>query len=270
MSILKFVKRKTSIMGVLNCTPDSFYDGNKYLSTEKALAYAEKMIADGADIIDIGGESTRPGSEEVSEDKELKRVIPIISELKKRHPTFPCSIDSYKPKVVEQALEAGATIINDITGLQNNDICKIAAKYQVPVIVMHMQGTPKNMQQSPQYDEVVNDIKLFFKQQIEKAEKYSIKDVILDPGIGFGKTLQHNLEILRRLSEFKSLNKPVLIGASRKSFINMIQPTPVEERLEGTLAAHAVAVMHGANIIRVHDVKEHKKMLVVLDAIVKT
>lgn len=260
---------KTHIMGVLNCTPDSFYDGNKYLSTEKAIAHAEKMIEEGADIIDIGGESTRPGSEPVSEEEELTRVIPVIRELREKNKEISISIDSYKPTVIEQAIKSGATMVNEITGLQNDDICKIAARYQVPVIIMHMLGTPKNMQQNPQYNDVIKDIMVFLKQQIKKAESYGIRYIILDPGIGFGKTLQHNLEILKRLSEFKVLNKPILIGASRKSFINMIRPTPVEDRLEGTLAAHAVAVMNGANIIRVHDVKEHKKMLVVLDAIVK-
>ncbi|MBI3032887.1 dihydropteroate synthase [Candidatus Woesearchaeota archaeon] len=259
--------KKTMIIGILNATHDSFYDGNKYLVLEKAIQHAEKMIQESADIIDIGGESTRPGSEAVSEEEELNRVIPVIKTLREKYPQFPISIDSCKPRVIEQALQAGATIINDITGLQNGDVCMLAAKYQVPVIMMHMQGTPKNMQQNPQYKDVVKDIVDFFKQQIANAEKYGIKEIIVDPGIGFGKTLKHNLEILNRLNEFKQLGKPLLIGASRKSFINMIQPTPVEDRLEGTLAAHAVAVMHGANIVRVHDVKEHKKMLAVLDAI---
>ncbi len=258
---------RTLMIGVLNCTPDSFYDGNKYLSAERAIAQAEKMIIEGADIIDIGGESTRPCSEPVSEEEELGRVIPVIKELRRKNKEILISIDSYKPRVIQQAIESGATIVNDITGLQNNDVCKVVARYQVPIIIMHMQGTPKNMQQNPQYNDVINDLMLFFKQQIKKAENYGIKDIILDPGIGFGKTLDHNLEILRRLSEFKLLNKPILVGVSRKSFISMIQPTPVEDRLEGTLAAHAVAVLNGANIVRVHDVKEHRRMLTILDAI---
>ena len=273
---------KPCIMGILNVTPDSFYDGNKYYSngksiqtsteksTEKAVAQAKKMILEGAKIIDVGGESSRPGSEPVSFEEELRRVIPVITKISRQHPKIVISVDTCKPKVAEGAIRAGADIINDITGLKDPQMCEVGAKHNVPVIIMHMKGNPKTMQENPKYNDVVDDIKFFFKSQIQKAKLYGIKQIILDPGIGFGKTLDHNLEIIRRLNEFnefKELGYPVLIGVSRKSFISMLnirnhnKSLSAEDRLPGTVAANVMSIINGANIIRVHDVKEHNQMI---------
>ena len=261
---LKF--NKTLIMGILNVTPDSFSDGNLFLDAGKAIAHAKQMVKDGADIIDIGGESSRPGSDAVSEEEESRRVSAIIKKLAKEI-NVPISIDTYKPKVAEECIKLGASIINDINGLRNEEMIKAAAKYKVPVVIMHMKGTPKTMQHNPVYKDVIEEIKEFFSQQIKKAKKAGIKDIIIDPGIGFGKTAEHNLQILKNLSEFKELNCPILVGTSRKSFIGNITGLPVNERLEGTLAAISIAIINGANIVRVHDVKECKRAAMVADAI---
>lgn len=253
-------------MGVLNITPDSFSDGGKFLDAQQAISHAQQMVADGADIIDIGGESSRPGSDPVSEAEELRRVLPVITALA---PTIniPISIDTYKPAVAQQALQAGASLVNDISGLSNAEMAGVVADYGAPIIVMHMLGTPKTMQENPEYQDVVKEIKGFFVEQIKVADKAGITDVILDPGIGFGKTTEHNLQILHRLKEFQHLGKPLLVGPSRKSFIGNITGLPVEDRLEGTLAAAVIAAYNGANIIRVHDVKECKRALQITDAI---
>ena len=253
-------------MGILNVTPDSFSDGNLFLDPNKAINHAKQMIKDGADIIDIGGESSRPGSEPVSEEGELRRVKPVIAKLAKEL-KVPISIDTYKPKVAEECIKQGASIINDINGLRNEEMIKVAAKYEVPVVIMHMQGNPKTMQQSPVYNDVIAEIKEFFSMQIKKAKKSGINDIIIDPGIGFGKTTEHNLQILKNLSAFKELNCPILVGPSRKSFIGNITGLPVNERLEGTIASISIAIMNGANIVRVHDVKECKRAVMVADAI---
>ena len=261
---LKF--NKTLIIGILNVTPDSFYDGKLFFNPDKAIEHAKQMVKDGADIIDIGGESSRPGSEPVSEDEELRRVSQIIKKLKDEI-KVPISIDTYKPKVAEECIKLGASIINDINGLRNEEMIKVAAKYKVPVIIMHMKGNPKTMQKNPEYEDVVKEIKQFLAQQIKKAKKAGINDIIIDPGIGFGKTTEHNLEILKNLNKFKELNCPILVGPSRKSFIGNITGLPVNERLEGTIAAISIAIMNGANIVRVHDVKECKRAVMVADAI---
>ena len=253
-------------MGILNVTPDSFSDGNLFLDANKAINHAKQMVKDGADIIDVGGESSRPGSEPVSEEEELKRVSQIIKKLKDEI-KVPISIDTYKPKVAEECIKLGASIINDINGLRNEEMIKVAAKYKVPVVIMHMKGSPKTMQKNPEYKDVVMEIKQSLAQQIKKAKKAGIGDIIIDPGIGFGKTMEHNLQILKNLSKFKDLGCPILVGTSRKSFIGNITNLPVNERLEGTLASIAIAVMNGANIIRVHDVKECKRALMVADGI---
>lgn len=253
-------------MGILNVTPDSFSDGGKFLDTEHAVAQAKQMIADGADIIDIGGESSRPGSEQVSEKEELRRVIPVVHRLL-HEVNVPLSIDTTKPTVAEECLKAGVHLVNDITGLKNKKMISVVAKYNVPVIIMHMQGEPKTMQKNPIYNDVVKDIKRFFTQQIKEAKKKKIKTIILDPGMGFGKTTEHNLEILRRLHEFSTLKCPLLVGPSRKSFIGNISGLPVTDRLEGTLAAMSIAIMNGAHIIRVHDVRECKRAAQIADAI---
>jgi len=261
---LKF--NKTLVMGILNATPDSFYDGKLFFNPDKAIEHAKQMAKDGADIIDIGGESSRPGSEPVSEEEELRRVSPIIKKLKDEI-KVPMSIDTYKPKVAEECIKLGAGIINDINGLRNEEMIKVAAKYKVPVIIMHMKGSPKTMQDNPVYKDVVKEIKQFLGVQIKNARKAGIKDIIIDPGIGFGKTTEHNLQILKRLNDFKDLNCPILVGPSRKSFIGNITGLDVNERLEGTLAAISIAIINGVNIVRVHDVKECKRAVMVADAV---
>lgn len=246
---------RTIIMGILNVTPDSFSENGLFFDFNKAIQHAKQMIDDGADIIDVGGESTRPGSLPISEKEELRRVKPVIEALAKEI-KVPISIDTYKPRIAEECIKAGADMVNDITGLANKNMLKILKKCKVPVVVMHMKGKPKTMQKNPQYKDVVADIKKFFKEKIAIAKKNGLKDVIIDPGIGFGKTTEHNLQIIKRLNEFKELGCPILIGPSRKTFIGKITGLDVNERLEGTLAAVAISVMNGANIVRVHNVKE--------------
>lgn len=257
---------KTIIMGILNITPDSFSDGGLFIEVDKAVTHAKQMVEEGADIIDIGGESTRPGSDTISDDEELKRIKPIITRLIKEV-NVPISIDTYKPKVVEECLKLGAHLVNDITGLRNKEMMNVVAEYKVPVVIMHMKGMPKNMQENPAYEDVVNEIKEFFSDRIIEARKTGINDIIIDPGIGFGKTTKHNLQILKRLSEFKSLGYPILVGPSRKSFIGNITGLSVNERLEGTLASISIAIINGANIVRVHDVKECKRAVQIAEAI---
>lgn len=257
---------RTLVMGILNATPDSFSDGGKFLDAESAATHSKRMVDEGADIIDIGGESSRPGSDPVPEEEEIKRVKPVIKRLIKEI-DVPISIDTCKPKVAEECLRLGAHIINDITGLRNNEMIKVAAEYNAPVVLMHMKGTPKEMQKNPSYNDVVNEIKGYFKLKLKEAEKAGIRSVILDPGIGFGKSTEHNLMILKRLNEFKSLKCPILVGPSRKSFIGNITGLDAGSRLEGTIASVSIAVMNGANIVRVHDVKECKRAAQVSDAI---
>jgi dihydropteroate synthase len=253
-------------MGILNLTPDSFSDGGRFTEVDTAIAHAKKMAADGADIIDIGGESSRPGSIPLTEQEELGRVLPVLSQLTEEL-SVPISIDTYKPSIARKCLDAGATIINDITGLTNPEMVKVAREYQVPVVMMHMKGSPQTMQTNPEYQDVVGEIKDFFEKQIAVVCNEGIESIILDPGIGFGKTAWHNLSILRHLGEFTQLCCPVLVGPSRKNFIGVITGLPVTDRLEGTIAAVSVAVLNGANIIRVHDVKECKRAIQVVDAI---
>ena len=257
---------RTIVMGILNVTPDSFSDGNLFFGVDKAVEHAKQMINEGADIIDIGGESSRPNAEPVSEEEELKRVAPVIERLAKET-GIPISIDTYKPRVAEECINLGAQIVNDISGLRSNEMIEIVAKYKVPVIVMHMKGIPKNMQQNPVYDDAVAEIKQFLSDRISDAKKAGIKDIIIDPGIGFGKATGHNLQILKRLHELKTLNCPILVGPSRKSFIGNITGLDASERLEGTLAAVSIAILNGANIIRVHDVRQCKRAAQIADAI---
>ncbi|HWR64024.1 MAG TPA: dihydropteroate synthase [Candidatus Thermoplasmatota archaeon] len=257
---------KTLIMGVLNITPDSFSDGGVFNTVDTAVAHGKKMVSDGADLIDIGGESSRPGSEPLSEKEELARILPVVTRLVDEV-SVPISIDTYKPLVADTCLKAGAHLINDITGLTNPTMRKVAAEHNVPVVLMHMLGTPKIMQQKPVYQDVLGEITSFFKEQIATAHQIGIQQIIIDPGIGFGKTVEHNLQILKHLEAFKSLGCPILIGPSRKSFIGTITGLSVNERLEGTIAAITVAIMNGANIVRVHDVKECRRAIQVVDAI---
>lgn len=248
------------VMGILNCTPDSFSDGGSFDSHDRAIAHAEQMISDGAMIIDVGGESTRPGAAPVSPTEEQARVIPVIRELAKRS-SIPISIDSYHAETAQRALDAGAMIINDITALRGDaQMASVAAKSGAPVILMHMLGTPQTMQQSPSYTNAVGEIIAFFQERITFAEQQGIapEKIIIDPGIGFGKRLEDNLALLGHLSEFTALGKAVMIGLSRKSFIQKIDPRAVDpsDRLGGTLAATIFALQQGATIIRAHDVRE--------------
>jgi len=258
--VLKF--DRPLIMGILNVTPDSFSDGGRFFSRENALKQAEKMADEGADIIDVGGESTRPYAEQVSAEEEIRRIIPVIRKIKKKLRTL-VSIDTYKSEVACRALEEGADIINDISALRmDRNMGKAAARAGVPVILMHMQGRPRGMQASPRYGDVIRDIAGFLGERIKKAKELGIdvKKIIIDPGIGFGKTVEHNLLIIKNLEKFKKLGCPVLAGPSRKSFIGKVLNLKVYERFEGTAAAVAICVWNGADIVRVHDVKEMKRV----------
>jgi dihydropteroate synthase len=249
---------RTHIMGTLNVTPDSFFDGGKYLTLELAIERGVQMAEDGADIIDIGAESTRPGAEPISVEQELQRIIPVLKGLL-RQIDVPISIDTYKSFVAETVLQIGANIINDISGLRFDPKMKeVVAKYQAPVVIMHIKGEPRNMQRNPHYDNLIREIYDYLSDSIELAVKAGIKQekIIVDPGIGFGKRLSDNYEILRRLDEFKGLCCPILIGPSRKSFIGKVLNLPPDQRLEGTIAAVAIGIQNGAHIVRVHDVKE--------------
>ncbi len=246
------------IMGVLNVTPDSFSDGGRFADVEAALAHARRMAADGADIIDVGGESSRPGSDTVPVGEELARVLPVVERLAKEL-RVPLSIDTYKPKVALECLEAGANIINDITGLTDRKMAKAAADHGAPAVIMHMKGTPKTMQREPHYKDVVAEVAGFLRDRVLYANDMGVKETIIDPGIGFGKTTEHNLELIRRLGELKAIGRPILLGPSRKAFIGSVTGLPVDARLEGTLAAVAVAVHNGADAVRVHDVAEARR-----------
>lgn len=261
--------KKTCVMGILNVTPDSFYDGKRYDIRVDAVEQGLNMVKNGASIIDIGGESTRPGAFPVSEAEEIKRVIPVIKLLSKRIRT-PISIDTYKAKVAEMAIDAGASMINDVGGLRVDEkMAQVAAGSRVPVIIMHKKGNPRTMQKYPIRKDACVEIMSFLRKSISLAIEAGIgKDkIILDPGIGFGKTVQQNLEILKRLKEFKCLGFPLLVGTSRKKFIGAVLDLPVQERLYGTLATLAVAVMNGAHIVRVHDVREAVQAVTLCDAI---
>jgi len=257
------------LMGVLNITPDSFSDGGRFLKTDDAIRRAEALAEEGADLIDVGGESSRPGSDPVPVEEEIRRVVPVIEQLANRLP-IPISIDTYKADVARRAVAAGARIINDISALRfDPEMARLAAREGVPVVLMHMQGTPKDMQAHPVYTDVIREITEFFEARIRFAEQAGIarERIVLDPGIGFGKTTDHNLEILARLDEFRSAGRPLLIGPSRKSFIGRVLGLPVEERLEGTAAAAAVGILNGASILRVHDVRAMGRVARMVEAI---
>ena len=263
-------KRETLVMGIVNVTPDSFSDGGKFFSPEVAISHASKLIAQGADIIDIGGESTRPGAEQVSESEELKRVIPVIEKIRTDNPTILISIDTTKASVAKHAVEAGADIINDVSGLSfDNNMIGIVESFNIPVVIMHMKGNPQNMQLNPEYKDIVNEILDFFKMKIKIAIQSGINRsmIILDPGIGFGKTVEHNFELLSRLNEFNVLELPIMIGPSRKSFIGITLDLPPEDRVEGTAAAVSAGVMNGASIVRVHDVKSMKRVVRIIEKV---
>jgi dihydropteroate synthase len=260
---------RSAVMGVLNVTPDSFFDGGRHFDLSKAIAAGVVMAGSGADIIDIGGESTRPGAQTVSETDELARVLPVIHGLRKEI-SLPISIDTCKSAVARAALDAGADIINDISALRfDASMVELAARENVPVILMHMQGTPQTMQKDPQYTDVVRDVRDFLAAQLYEAMEAGImaESLVLDPGIGFGKTLDHNLQLLRGLPVLAALGQPLLVGVSRKAFIGKLLNLTANERLEGSLAAAVVAALNGANILRVHDVAETSRALRIADAI---
>lgn len=244
------------IMGIVNVTPDSFYDGGRYARMEDAVAHGMTLAEEGADILDIGAESTRPGSLPISEEEELHRVIPVVTALARRL-DLPISVDTTKARVAEAAIQVGASIINDVSALRfDADMAGVIARSGAAVVLMHMQGTPRTMQVAPHYEDVVGEITTFFMDRMEAARQAGIPEsrIILDPGIGFGKLLVHNLDILAQLSSFALLNRPLLIGLSRKGFIGQLVDRPVEQRAWGTAAAVALAVDRGAHILRVHDV----------------
>lgn len=249
---------KTLIMGILNATPDSFSDGGRFQTLEKAVARGLEMVKEGADIIDIGGESTRPGAQPVSVEEEIRRTTPIIAELK-RQPRCLISIDTQKAEVARAAIAAGADIVNDISALTDPDMVNVAAETGTGLVLMHMQGTPQTMQQNPRYDDVVSNVWNFLEERMEFAVERGVapEQICLDHGIGFGKTDEHNLALLSAIPMFGTSGRPVLIGASRKSFIGRMtgQEQP-EKRLAGSLAVAAFAILRGARILRVHDVKE--------------
>ncbi|MGD9038106.1 MAG: dihydropteroate synthase [Desulfobacteraceae bacterium] len=261
--------RRTHIMGVLNVTPDSFSDGGIYLEKDKAIAHGLSMAREGADIIDVGGESTRPYSEKMSAEEELDRVIPVIQALSK-DVEIPISIDTCKAEVARQALKAGASMINDISALRfDPEMTLVAAEAGVPVILMHMQGTPTDMQKDPTYKDLIPEIMEFLKSAMDKAVAGGIRKdmIIVDPGIGFGKTFDHNLQIIRELQAFNALERPILLGASNKAFIGHILQKEPHERDTGSVAAVAAGVLNGAHIVRVHNVKKTIESVKIIDAI---
>ncbi len=260
---------QTHVMGILNVTPDSFSDGGRYLDVQQAITHAETMVTEGATLIDIGGESSRPGASPVSVDEELARVVPVIRGLADAVDVL-ISVDTSKAKVAKHALEAGAHIVNDITALCGDpEMATVVAEMKAGVVLMHMKGTPRTMQQAPEYDDVVTEICSWLKEKTQNAEAQGIaaERIIVDPGIGFGKTTKHNLDILKRLSEFRELKKPLLVGTSRKSFIGNVLEVPITARVEGTAATVCWAIAHGADIVRVHDVKANVRAAQMTDAL---
>jgi len=258
---------KPKLMGVVNVTPDSFSDGGRYLDPAAAVAHGEELLGQGADLLDVGGESTRPGAEEVSADEEVARVLPVVEGLAGEATV---SIDTSKAEVARAALDAGATIVNDVTALRHDpEIGELCAERGATLVLMHMQGDPRTMQEEPRYDDVVDDVKAFLVERIEVATASGVAEerIWVDPGIGFGKDLEHNFELLRRLGELGTLGRPLVIGASRKSFIGKIDGSAVDDRLGGTIAASILAAAEGADVLRVHDVAETAQAAQVAGAI---
>ena len=258
------------IMGIINLSPDSFYPDSRVPSVSAALKVAERMIEEGADYLDVGAESSRPGAKPISEEEELAMILPVISHLCKDFPVQ-ISVDTYKPSVAQKVLEEGVSIINDITGLRYPGMAPIIAEYDAGVVIMHMRGSPENMQEDLHNDECIGEIKQFLAQGIKTAESAGIATdkIWVDPGIGFGKTVEQNMEILAHLDFFVSLRKPVLLGTSRKSFIGKLLDLPVAERLEGSLATAVIGIMKGAQILRVHDVQETYRAVKITSDILK-
>jgi dihydropteroate synthase len=262
------LSERVHIMGVLNVTSDSFSDGGLYLRPTAALDHARVMIEEGADIIDIGGQSTRPGSKPIPESEELERVVPVIERLHEEW-KGPISVDTYRARVAEEALKAGAAIVNDITAFTGEPAtAEVTARFDAACVLMHMQGTPSTMQRSPAYEDLMGEIALFLQKAAERAVSVGIGEdqIVLDPGLGFGKTTEHNLSILRHLPELAVLGRPILVGASRKAFIGKVLDLPVEDRLEGTLATAAYAIVQGARVLRVHEVRPIRRTARMVEA----
>ena len=267
---LKVREYPTKIMGVINANDDSFFSGSRFQAGD-AIAQIKRMIEEGAEIVDIGAVSSRPNADEVSATVELERIKPICDAIasEKLYESVSLSIDSYTPSVIEYALKSGFNLVNDITGASNDEVVKLAVEYRAKLCIMHMRGTPQTMQENPHYEDVMVEVSEFFEERIAKCEALGMKreDIILDVGIGFGKTLEHNLILIRNMGHFKKFGCEVLVGASRKSMIDKVIPTPTEERLAGTLVIHTKAVENGASIVRCHDVKEHRQALALLEAL---
>ena len=263
------VEKQSLIMGILNVTPDSFSDGGKYLEKNNAINHALAMIDNGADIIDVGGESTRPFSDPVSLDEEISRVIPVIEGIRKESDVC-ISIDTTKSEVATAALDSGASLINDVSAMEVDPLMiDVALKFDCPIIIMHMKGTPKNMQDNPQYESLISDIKDYLQERVDfiVSKGVNSKKIVIDPGIGFGKTVENNFEIINNLNYFTKMGFPVMLGASRKSFIGISLDLPEEDRLEGSLAANIIGLQNGAKIFRVHDVAETNKAFVIANKI---
>ncbi|MFN3466781.1 MAG: dihydropteroate synthase, partial [Candidatus Brocadiales bacterium] len=261
-------ERKTRVMGILNVTPNSFYDGGRYLSVRNAVRRGLEMIAEGADLVDVGGVSTRPGSETIPVEEELRRVIPVIKELASQT-EIPLSIDTYRASVAEKSLSAGATMINDISGLRDKDMARVAASHGATLVIMHLKGKPHCYPRNPVYRNITAEVSSFLQRRVEMALKVGVKsfNIIIDPGLGFGKTAGQSLELLRRLGELRALGLPIMVGPSRKSFIGRVSGGNAEDRLPGTLAAIAIAILQGASTIRVHDVKPAVQVATLCDAV---
>jgi dihydropteroate synthase len=262
---------RTLVMGILNVTPDSFSEDGRFFDPGEAVRHVAQMVTDGAGVVDVGGESTRPGSDPVPPDEEVRRVLPVIQRIVEQNPDVPISIDTRKAEVADRALGAGATIVNDVSAGGDPAMFDVVRKHDAAIVLMHMKGEPKTMQQAPEYEDVVGEVHEFLRERIEAAEFAGIdaERIAIDPGIGFGKNLEHNLELMRRIEAFLDLGRPLLVGPSRKRFIGSILVVPEDERVEGTVGAAAWLVSRGAHVVRVHDVREIVRAVRVIDAIVR-
>lgn len=259
---------KPKVMGILNSTPDSFFSGSRVGNLDAALKVAEQMLTDGVDFLDIGGMSTRPNSDEVSENEELNRVIPLFEVILKEFPDALISVDTYRSKVAKEAVNAGAALVNDISaGSMDGEMFSTMAELKVPYILMHMQGKPKTMQQNPTYENVVIEINQFFSEKIRELNELGVNDILLDPGFGFGKTVEHNYELMQNLNLLGFEKFPLLVGVSRKSMVTRLLNVSATEALNGTTALHMIALERGAKILRVHDVKEAKEVVQIWEAL---
>jgi|SRR6185312_744274 len=252
------------VMGIINITPDSFYDGGKYISAQAAIERSERLIAEGTDMLDLGAASTRPGAEDVTPGEELKRLLPVLEHIIKNHPNVPVSIDTFHASVAKEVLEKGASLINDISGGADPEMYRTVANYKAPYVLMHMQGTPKTMQQNPHYDDIVAEVHQYFVERIKKLKAAGVSQIIIDPGFGFGKTVEHNYTLLQHINKFKDLGFPVMAGVSRKSMINKVLKTKPENALAGTISLNTLALLQGADILRVHDVKEATQVILLV------